>query len=167
MFRSFRPSRSCTFWRISPKVVSAVTGTANIPRVVKTFTSGTWSWQANSGATLKIKLFRLYSDLNAFHDRLRIQDSGWILEEKAENQGSETDRPGQTSKFRLKGSSQVKLWMPFGRCGGHARWLDKKSVQPPHQEAPWSLQLSGHVCTEQDSCICLSEPTFSLTFQVF
>merc|ERR1719222_527469 len=30
---------SCTFWRISPMVVSAVTGTANIPKVVKTFTS--------------------------------------------------------------------------------------------------------------------------------
>merc|ERR1719192_692469 len=34
---------SCTFWRISPMVVSAVTGTANMPSVVKTFTSGTWS----------------------------------------------------------------------------------------------------------------------------
>merc|ERR1719324_1892317 len=32
---------SCTFCRISPMVVSAVTGTANIPNVVSTFTSGT------------------------------------------------------------------------------------------------------------------------------
>merc|ERR1740121_2834827 len=34
---------SWTFCRISPTVVSAVTGTANMPSVVKTFTSGTWS----------------------------------------------------------------------------------------------------------------------------
>merc|ERR1719469_166377 len=32
---------SCPFCRISPMVVSAVTGTANMPKVVKTFTSGT------------------------------------------------------------------------------------------------------------------------------
>merc|ERR1711866_37647 len=32
---------SWTFWRISPMVVSAVTGTANMPSVVNTFTSGT------------------------------------------------------------------------------------------------------------------------------
>merc|ERR1711862_368619 len=34
---------SWTFCRISPIVVSAVTGTANMPSVVSTFTSGTWS----------------------------------------------------------------------------------------------------------------------------
>merc|ERR1719491_1530044 len=34
---------SCTFCRISPTVVSAVTGTANMPSVVRTLTSGTWS----------------------------------------------------------------------------------------------------------------------------
>merc|ERR1740139_1937540 len=34
---------SWTFCRTSPTVVSAVTGTANMPKVVSTFTSGTWS----------------------------------------------------------------------------------------------------------------------------
>merc|ERR1719198_472097 len=39
--REYSGFHSCTFCRISPTVVSAVTGTANIPRVVSTFTSGT------------------------------------------------------------------------------------------------------------------------------
>mmetsp|Transcript_65829 Transcript_65829/g.214221 ORF Transcript_65829/g.214221 Transcript_65829/m.214221 type:complete len:201 (-) Transcript_65829:36-638(-) len=39
---------SWTFCRISPMVVSAVTGTANMPRVVSTLTSGTWSWSRSA-----------------------------------------------------------------------------------------------------------------------
>merc|ERR1711866_36867 len=41
--REYSGFHSWTFCRISPMVVSAVTGTANIPSVVRTFTSGTWS----------------------------------------------------------------------------------------------------------------------------
>merc|ERR1719440_1361948 len=41
--REYSGFHSCTFWRISPMVVSAVQGTANMPNVVSTFTSGTWS----------------------------------------------------------------------------------------------------------------------------
>merc|ERR1719263_792965 len=48
---------SCTFCRISPMVVSAVHGTANMPKVVNTLTSGTWSWSrsAISAAPFLIK----------------------------------------------------------------------------------------------------------------
>ena len=52
---------------------------------------------------------RPHSDLNVFHERLRIQDFGWIREGKARSQAAKTDRPEQTSRFWLKGSSQVKL----------------------------------------------------------
>merc|ERR1719171_1849316 len=41
--REYSGFHSWTFCLISPMVVSAVQGTANIPRVVNTFTSGTWS----------------------------------------------------------------------------------------------------------------------------
>merc|ERR1711866_20701 len=41
--REYSGFHSCTFCRISPMVVSAVHGTANIPKVVSTLTSGTWS----------------------------------------------------------------------------------------------------------------------------
>merc|ERR1712146_330284 len=41
--REYSGFHSCTFCRISPIDVSAVTGTANMPKVVNTFTSGTWS----------------------------------------------------------------------------------------------------------------------------
>ncbi len=47
------------------------------------------------------------------------------LKKRPKVKALKTDRPGQTSKFWLKGSSQVKRWMPFGRCKGHARWLDE------------------------------------------
>merc|ERR1719330_456019 len=48
---------SCTFCLISPTVVSAVTGTANMSSVVSTLTSGTWSWSrsAISAAPFLIK----------------------------------------------------------------------------------------------------------------
>merc|ERR1719220_2985060 len=39
--REYSGFHSWTFCRISPMVVSAVTGTANMPKVVKTLTSGT------------------------------------------------------------------------------------------------------------------------------